>query len=306
VFNLRSRLGCDSYFGGNKKQVLDTFAVLIRRNVFSRKTTLLVSRLKSKQVCAAYLTARLADWGITVKFVLSREDLPTVPEPSVIPIIHYGVVGVNDFSAYECAYCLNGYYVASNTLNRALAEFEPEAFGTDVRIVSGDALVRRAELVDHAMPDADRSLLANAYLQRLEVDPVVQAVGRVQCSQVPRRSSRVMVVRNWCTAHARSPSRRRAGTSAQCSASVHSAPCQHARCVHDAGHQVSVRGAGQGSALRGAPRPRATSSRVRRAPETDRAGVQPARFDQWCHDSSAISCRPESVWTSLAWAKRRT
>ena len=81
IFNLRSRIGADRYFRGNHKQILDTIAVLVAGNVKAGVTTVLVSRKKSKDFSARYLAARLAGWGIDVRFVCDDyASLPPHPE----------------------------------------------------------------------------------------------------------------------------------------------------------------------------------------------------------------------------------
>lgn len=185
IINLRSRLGAQQYYAKNKKQILDTFAVIVRRNVLAERTTLLIARKNAKQECADYLHERLRGWGIEVQFVIDG-PLPSTATPSVIPLIHYGILGVNNYAAYESALCITSYYVSSGTLADALTEHEPEAFGLDLRIVSHGTLVRRVELVRRDLPDCDRTWLANLYLRRLEVDPVIQAAGRVRFLTKPR------------------------------------------------------------------------------------------------------------------------
>lgn len=178
VVNLRSRLGADQFFVRNRKQILDTFAVLIARNVAAGCSTLLVSRLKSKEKCAAEIGARLKGWGLEVRFVVDGGAVPAVQDPRVIPVIHYGVLGVNDYAAYEAVYCLNSYYVAEREVAAALQEALPRDERRALRIRSKPDCVRRVEVADAAGTDLD--LLGNAYLQKLELDPVLQAVGRVR------------------------------------------------------------------------------------------------------------------------------
>ncbi len=187
VLNLRNSVGADRHFFRNHQQILDTFAVLILRNVCEGRSTLLVSRKKTKRLCARYLEERLRGWGVDVRFVLGGYDeLPSTPDPRVVPVIHYGILGVNDFTEYEAAYCLNSFYVNSRELNRAVQEFEPRAFRIELKIVHGKGRMRRAELASSGVSDEDRSWLAGVYLRKLEVDPAIQAVGRVRFLTKPR------------------------------------------------------------------------------------------------------------------------
>lgn len=186
IYNLCSLIGADCYFLKNSRQVLDTIAVLIARNVAFGKTTLLVSRKKLKEFCAAHLQKRLARWGIEVRFVTGDYSaLPAAPDPRVIPVLHYGVHGVNCFSEYSSAYCLTGFYVPSGELNRRVQEDQPEEERVDLRVVWGPDMIRRVQSPTWA-PESSRGEVANLALRTLEVDPVVQAVGRVRCLTKPR------------------------------------------------------------------------------------------------------------------------
>ncbi len=180
IINLRSRIGADRYFERNRVQILDTIAVLIARNLRDGRTTLLISRKKSKGRCAADLHARLADWGFDVRLVWDGyAQLPATPDPRIIPVIHYGILGVNDFSEYEGAYCLNGYYVSSTELTRSAQEAVPAAKRRPLVIDSHPDRIRRVR-VEGPDPGGALAHVGAIHLRKLELDPVVQAVGRVR------------------------------------------------------------------------------------------------------------------------------
>jgi hypothetical protein len=71
-------------------------------------------------------------------------------------------------------------------LNRAVQEFEPRAFRVRLEIGRGPDRIRRVRLGDNGVSDEDRTWLGNVYLRKLEVDPVIQAVGRVRFLTKPR------------------------------------------------------------------------------------------------------------------------
>ena len=188
VINVQSRLGADRNFRRNRVQILDTFAVALLRNILEGRSSLVICRKKRRQECATYLADRLFGWGFGVEFVFeARDRLPDVPDPRVVPVLHYGIRGVNEFQEYDSAYCLDSYYVSTQELNRSVQEFEPESFRVDLRLVHvrGQRL-RRVELASREDPDLDRTWLANIYLRKLEVDPVIQAAGRVRFQTMPR------------------------------------------------------------------------------------------------------------------------
>jgi hypothetical protein len=181
ILNFRNRIGADTYFKRNHKQILDTIALLIARNISEGRSTLLLSRKKSKTFCAKYLEGRLRGWGLIVRFSTERhDDLPSPPDPRVIPVLHYGILGVNDFTEYQSAYALNSFYISANELNRHVQESEPGEFRVRLKIVSGPEMMRRVEIEESGVADLDRTMLGNIYLRKLEVDPVIQAAGRVR------------------------------------------------------------------------------------------------------------------------------
>lgn len=186
IVNLQHRSGAVRYFDGNRERILDTFALLIRRNVNAGRTTTLVCRKRLRKSCAQYLVGRLAQWGIVVEIRVDGDRLPTTPDPCVIPMLHYGILGTNDYEFYESVYCLCSYYISDATLTRALLTLESDVFGIGLRIVSRDTQVRRVELADSDPPGVDKLWLANLYLRRLEVAPVLQVAGRVRFATRPR------------------------------------------------------------------------------------------------------------------------
>ena len=186
VFNVRNSCGADRHFASNRERILDTFAVAILCNVLDGRTTLLVSKKHSKRTCADYLARRLAGWGASVRFVLDGESPPAVPDPRVVPIIHYGVLGVNDYTEYETCYCLNSFYIRSDELNRAVQEFEPKHFRAELEIVRTPDRCREVRVRKTDTSDDERAWLGDVYLRKLEVDPVIQAGGRVRFLTKPR------------------------------------------------------------------------------------------------------------------------
>ena len=187
IINLRSRLGADRYFRKNQRQVLDTIAVMIGRNIELGRSTLLISKKRSKARCVEYLVERLNGWGCKVRFVCEKFDqLPPTPSPVVIPVIHYGTLGVNSFEGYESAFCVNSYYVSPATLNGAVQEASSQADQVTLEIRSGPERIRRPVVIEGADPAGVVAKTAGFYLDKLELDPVVQAVGRVRYVTRPR------------------------------------------------------------------------------------------------------------------------
>ena len=67
-----------------------------------------------------------------------------------------------------------------------MQEAEPPCFRIHLEIVSDSLLTRRVRVAEAGAQDLDHTTLGNLYLRRLEVDPVLQAVGRVRFLTLPR------------------------------------------------------------------------------------------------------------------------
>lgn len=187
AINLRSRLGVDRYYDRNLVQVLDVFAVLLLRNVEQGRSSVVICRKKRRADVANYLRQRLAGWGVSVEFLVDdTRDLPPVPSPQIIPVLHYGVLGINDYAGYEAAYCVDSYYVPTCALNAAVHAAEPEAFHQTLEIYSGNDRFRRVRVARPADPDQGLLAVADLFLARLETDRVIQVVGRVRYATRPR------------------------------------------------------------------------------------------------------------------------
>ena len=186
-YNIRSLLGAASRFGSNHPQILDLFAQLVLRNISAGRRTLLVSRKHLKRRCADYLEQRLTRWGCPVTIVPNSGEAVTSTDPTTLPLIHYGISGVNSFETFEAVYCLNSYYLDEAILREVVADPEPDElrFPVAVRPAGPDRL-RIAGTFEprHRFSSGDR--IARAYHHQLEAMKVIQAVGRVRFATRPR------------------------------------------------------------------------------------------------------------------------
>jgi hypothetical protein len=93
---------------------------------------------------------------------------------------------VNSFESYESAYCVNSYYISPATLNNAVQEAFSQADQVTLEIHSGSERIRRPVVVEGADSAGVIAKTAGFYLDKLELDPVVQALGRVRFVTKPR------------------------------------------------------------------------------------------------------------------------
>lgn len=185
IYNLKVGATTKGYFDGNKARLLNFFAVLIRRNIYQGQSTVLVSKKVFKDTCIDYLGKRLAGWGYQVQFPTGK--FPKTPTPTVIPVIHYGMAGINALEQYDACYCLNAFYISDEILSAQLHAAEPDAF--KVKLTHGTNVNgnRYVEVTDPRYQLTDlNQWLAQTVFEKLEVDPVLQAAGRVRFFTKPR------------------------------------------------------------------------------------------------------------------------
>jgi hypothetical protein len=187
-YNLAFLAGAAKFYPHNANRVLDFFAAMIARNISEGKRTLLVSRKKFFRLCRTYLRKKLAELGVgPVKIVTGHWQRHDLNDPQTLPLINYGVAGLNCFQHYEAAYCLNSFYVTEATVAQALQDIDPVAASYPLHIQClGEPPQRRVKV---SLPDARQPLLpflAEWVLHQKEDDVVVQAVGRVRPFTRPR------------------------------------------------------------------------------------------------------------------------
>jgi hypothetical protein len=187
IFNLKSRLGMDSYFMANSAQTLDFFAALIAANVRAGRTTVVVTRKKFADFCAKGLTARLAELEMAVTFAQGGFQELGPPNPLVVPVVTYGMVGINALSDYESCVCLNGFYVPPVALDAAVQGAVPEPHKVELEIYVDSANNRRVQTVESKYRGGGFESVANACLRKLELEPALQAAARVRFSVSPRQ-----------------------------------------------------------------------------------------------------------------------
>ena len=186
-YNLCFLHGAASRFPGNRPQILDAFAQLILHNIESGRRTLLVSRKHLKKSCITYLTKRFTQWGRVVTFVPCGGEPVPGSNPNIVPVIHYGVSGVNNFEEFDAAYCLNSFYLDQDVLQKAIRDVDEDTLQFPVNIqVQGQPKRRIAGTFDRRFQASDADQVCRTYYRQLETNVVLQAVGRVRYATRPR------------------------------------------------------------------------------------------------------------------------
>jgi hypothetical protein len=186
-YNIASRLGVKKYFGKNAAQILDFFAELVARRLREGKRPLLVAKKCFVDFCAQQMQERLQAAGLDVKVVIDGWTAELLGDDRVVPVINYGVIGINLFESFDCAYCLTGYYVTEDAVNNSLQDILASDMKVPLSIlIEGRPCRRRAGVLNAKDQIYDVHQMAQHALDCQEMDTVLQAVGRVRPYTRPR------------------------------------------------------------------------------------------------------------------------
>ncbi len=184
ILNLQSSATSKYNFSRHGEHLLEVLATPIATMITEGKRILLISKKcfipSIKISLATILEEKL---GQTVAITEHTEQAPG--GALQIPIINYGIVGVNTYEAYDCAVCLNAYYLSSNILKEKIYETLPETRGLDFSIVN-----KGNRRTVYPEPDIFRykyyKMVANKVLHLFETLVVEQAIARVRHINYPR------------------------------------------------------------------------------------------------------------------------
>ena len=196
-YNIASRLGVKKYFKKNSPQIIDFFASLVAKRIKEGKRPLLISKKCFSAFCARQMEEKLRELGLEVSVAISGWQVERLRDTRIVPLINYGMIGTNLFQEFDCAYCLNGYYVTEAAVNSILQDL----LGSDMNIplkisIGGSPCRRRAGVLNNKDRIYDVHQLAQHALNHLEADTVLQAVGRVRPYTQPRE-----VITFQCASH---------------------------------------------------------------------------------------------------------
>jgi hypothetical protein len=166
-------------------RVVDFFTALALRNAGRGRRTVLVTRKK--------FLARLKDRIERVSAALGRPLIGVLPgsgktfetcTPTEIPLISFGIVGVNSLEDFDAIYCVGGYYARADQVNSVYQQALPP----DSRLAIGvrtEGRRRQIYAVDGRFDSRFHARRAAATHRMLECRVVLQAVGRVRPFTTP-------------------------------------------------------------------------------------------------------------------------
>jgi hypothetical protein len=197
-YNIASRIGMKKYFMRHSPQILDFFSVLIALRIKEGKRVLLVSKKAFRTKCAREIERGVRESGLNdVQVVTNHWERVDLTDHNFIPLINYGIVGINLFQDFDVVYCLNGYYVNEQIINSVLQDIvAPECVVPLQMETKGLPLRRWADLREPCQDMEILQRLVPKALHQLEMEVVLQAVGRVRPYTSPRE-----VITFQCAAH---------------------------------------------------------------------------------------------------------
>ena len=185
IVNVRSRLGAARNFEKNAPQILSCFAQLIvQRSAAGRRCVAVTKKvfLESAGVALEGHLRRLS--GLPFR-VVPNPDADTCEDPMVVPLLHYGIRGVNTYETFDTAIALNSYNARADVMQDLLND--PHAPGADVRVeMSAGAATRVVRVPGYWDQRQGFGQLAENYQQLMEAVWAEQALGRVRFTVRPR------------------------------------------------------------------------------------------------------------------------
>jgi hypothetical protein len=186
-YNVATTLAADRHFKRNSPQILDFYAELITKRIRQGQRVLLVAKKRFKTLCEEQLNNRFHanNSGILAKVDFNDCDLAN---HYVVPIIHFGVIGINLFEDFDCCFCLTSYFVDEKVVNQTIQSIYSSNMQIPLEITMNQEGVRRRIMQPTFAKDRffNVSTLAQHALNYNEMGVVIQAVGRVRPFTKPR------------------------------------------------------------------------------------------------------------------------
>jgi hypothetical protein len=186
VYNLKCKSGTirsiipNNIGRSSNDYLMPLIASMILKNLKLGKSTLLVSKERFKKDCASRLRLLLNGIGQEVEFVIDGYQDADLREPKLsrIPIIHYGLWGINTFTKYESCYCMNSYYMSDREILKKFYDGRPEERVPEITMEWDEGKNRVWPECDELL--GGRRQMLDTYAAVYEKGSVMQAIGRVR------------------------------------------------------------------------------------------------------------------------------
>ena len=182
VVNIRDSVGSAKSLGHtpHRNRVVDVFTALTMRNALMGKRTVLVARKRHLPAIRARVEELVAATGFPMVLV-AAEDFMGANQcgPWEVPLINFGIVGVNSLKDFDAIYCIGAYNINAGHLNAVYQRDLPPDRRHALRLRSVDRR-RQVESADGSFTSRFHARRARALHRVLERRVVLQAVGRAR------------------------------------------------------------------------------------------------------------------------------
>jgi len=161
-------------------RVVDFFIALVLRNAKQGRRTVLVARKLFLVRIKERVEQTSAALGQPLACILPGKSKPFENcTPEEIPLINFGIVGVNSLETFDAIYCIGAYYARADQLNAVYQQASPPASRLPIAVRT-EGRRRQTYAADAAFDTRFHAHRAAATHRMLERRIVLQAVGRVR------------------------------------------------------------------------------------------------------------------------------
>ncbi|HEY3353784.1 MAG TPA: hypothetical protein VGQ83_11085, partial [Polyangia bacterium] len=116
VYNIRAGLGAACHFRKNSPQILFTVAQLVDKLAAENKRAVIITKKKFALEVAALLQNYLREITGKKYRVMANAAAKKITDPLIVPVITYGVQGVNVYENFDAALAVNSYNAREDVL----------------------------------------------------------------------------------------------------------------------------------------------------------------------------------------------
>lgn len=182
VLNIRDRRLSAIHLSQNLRYFAVPYAQFIRREQEAGRRVLLITRKKFVRIVRDQINVALDKIGTPLLRVTPHNKW--TGDSTEVPLITYGIQGINEFEHHDTALCIGAYNVPPSALDEFVNDVHRphEQLATDISYLGGI----RTGRVKGQESSPDLNDLVRRYLWQLEFNTANQAVGRVRHCTRPR------------------------------------------------------------------------------------------------------------------------
>jgi hypothetical protein len=168
-------------------RVVDFFLALLLRNVALGRRSVLVTKKRFLGAVKSRIERMSEALCIPVTCILPSSGRPFgYCSPTEVPVINYGIVGINSLQDFDALYCIGSYYGRADHLNNVYQQALPPESRMPIRLRT-DRGRRSVYAADGRFNTRFHARRATATHRMLERRIVLQAVGRIRPFTTPAK-----------------------------------------------------------------------------------------------------------------------